>query len=229
MIGIGDEEMIAVAIDGPAGAGKSFVAKTVAKQLGYIYVDTGAMYRTIGLACDRADIPTDDAEKIAELLKSINISIKYFDDEQHILLDDEDVSGLIRTERVSMLASRVSALPVVRAFLLELQRSFAKSNNVIMDGRDIGTVVLPDADVKIFLTASAEARAKRRVLQLAEKGERADLDTVLADIEKRDHNDSHRDIAPLRAAEDAVIIDTSDIDRDESVSRVINTIKKGIK
>ncbi len=220
--------MIAVAIDGPAGAGKSFVAKTVAKQLGYIYVDTGAMYRTIGLACDRAGILADDAEKIAELLKGINISIKYFDDEQHILLGGEDVSELIRTERVSMLASRVSALPVVRAYLLELQRSFAKSNNVIMDGRDIGTVVLPDADVKIFLTASAKARAKRRVLQLAEKGEKADLNTVLADIEKRDYNDSHRKIAPLRAAEDAVIIDTSDIDRDESVNRVINTIKKGI-
>ena len=220
--------MIAVAIDGPAGAGKSFVAKTVAKQLGYIYVDTGAMYRTIGLACDRAGILADDAEKIAELLKGINISIKYFDDEQHILLGGEDVSELIRTERVSMLASRVSALPVVRTYLLELQRSFAKSNNVIMDGRDIGTVVLPDADVKIFLTASAKARAKRRVLQLAEKGEKADLNTVLADIEKRDYNDSHRKIAPLRAAEDAVIIDTSDIDRDESVNRVINTIKKGI-
>ena len=220
--------MIAVAIDGPAGAGKSFVAKTVAKQLGYIYVDTGAMYRTIGLACDRAGILADDAEKIAELLKGIDISIKYFDDEQHILLGGEDVSELIRTERVSMLASRVSALPVVRAYLLELQRSFAKSNNVIMDGRDIGTVVLPDADVKIFLTASAKARAKRRVLQLAEKGEKADLNTVLADIEKRDYNDSHRKIAPLRAAEDAVIIDTSDIDRDESVNRVINTIKKGI-
>ena len=220
--------MIAVAIDGPAGAGKSFVAKTVAKQLGYIYVDTGAMYRTIGLACDRAGILADDAEKIAELLKGINISIKYFDDEQHILLGGEDVSELIRTERVSMLASRVSALPVVRAYLLELQRSFAKNNNVIMDGRDIGTVVLPDADVKIFLTASAKARAKRRVFQLAEKGEKADLNTVLADIEKRDYNDSHRKIAPLRAAEDAVIIDTSDIDRDESVNRVINTIKKGI-
>lgn len=220
--------MIAVAIDGPAGAGKSFVAKSVAKQLGYIYVDTGAMYRTIGLACDRAEIPADDAEKIAELLKGINISIKYYDDEQHILLGGEDVSELIRTERVSMLASRVSALPVVRAYLLELQISFAKSNNVIMDGRDIGTVVLPDADVKIFLTASAEARANRRVLQLAEKGEKADFDTVLADIEKRDYNDSHREIAPLKAAEDAVIIDTSDIDRDESVNRVINTIKKGI-
>ena len=221
--------MIAVAIDGPAGAGKSTIAKKVSSELGFIYVDTGAIYRSVGLACIKKGIDEGDSKAVKKLLEDIDIRIVFFNGEQHILLNDEDVSGDIRTETVSMAASTVSAIPEVREFLLSLQRNFAKTDNVIMDGRDIGTVVLPNAQVKIFLTASPEVRAKRRVEQLAEKGESADYDTVLADIFKRDYNDSHREIAPLKPADSAFIVDTSDITLEESIRKIADIIKENIE
>ena len=221
--------MIAVAIDGPAGAGKSTIAKKVSSELGFIYVDTGAIYRAVGLACIKKGIDEGDSKAVKKLLEDIDIRIVFFNGEQHILLNDEDVSGDIRTETVSMAASTVSAIPEVREFLLSLQRNFAKTDNVIMDGRDIGTVVLPNAQVKIFLTASSEVRAKRRVEQLAQKGESADYDTVLADIIKRDYNDSHREIAPLKPADNAFIVDTSDITLEESIRKIADIIKENVE
>ena len=221
--------MIAVAIDGPAGAGKSTIAKKVSSELGFIYVDTGAIYRSVGLACIKKGIDEGDSKAVKKLLEDIDIRIVFFNGEQHILLNDEDVSGDIRTETVSMAASTVSAIPEVREFLLSLQRNFAKTDNVIMDGRDIGTVVLPNAQVKIFLTASSEVRAKRRVEQLAQKGESADYDTVLADIIKRDYNDSHREIAPLKPADNAFIVDTSDITLEESIRKIADIIKENVE
>ncbi len=218
--------MIAVAIDGPAGAGKSTIAKKVASALGFVYVDTGAIYRAVGLACIKKGIDEGDKNAVEKLLQEIDISIVFLNGEQHILLNDEDVSESIRTENVSMAASTVSAIPQVRKFLLDLQRNFAKRDNVIMDGRDIGTVVLPNAQVKIFLTASPEIRAKRRVLQLEEKGEEADYTKVLTDIVKRDYNDSNREIAPLKPADNAVIVDTSDMTLEESVKEVSYIIKE---
>lgn len=221
--------MYSVAIDGPAGAGKSTIAKTAAGELGFIYVDTGALYRAVGLACIVRNISAEDAGAVAEVLKEISIDLVFDNGEQRVMLDGSDVSDDIRTEKVSMTASNVSKIPQVRAFLLDLQRSFAKTNNVIMDGRDIGTVVLPDAQVKIFLTASPEARAERRTRQLAEKGEKADYSKILEDIIKRDYNDSHRETAPLKPAEDGVIIDTTDLTLEESVDKVKETIKRGMK
>lgn len=220
--------MFSVAIDGPAGAGKSTIAKAAAKELELIYVDTGAMYRTIGLACLDDGISPEDSKAVIEKLKSIVLELKYVDGEQRMILCGKDVSDDIRTERVSMTASVVSKIPEVRAFLLEQQRGFARSDNIIMDGRDIGTVVLPDAQVKIFLTASAESRAKRRTLQLEEKGIEADYDAILEDIRKRDYQDSHREIAPLKAAPDAVIVDTTELTLEGSIDAVIQTIRKGM-
>ena len=220
--------MFSVAIDGPAGAGKSTIAKAAAKELELIYVDTGAMYRTIGLACLDDGISSEDSKAVIEKLKSIVLELKYVDGEQRMILCGKDVSDDIRTERVSMTASVVSKIPEVRAFLLEQQRGFARSDNIIMDGRDIGTVVLPDAQVKIFLTASAESRAKRRTLQLEEKGIEADYDAILEDIRKRDYQDSHREIAPLKAAPDAVIVDTTELTLEGSIEAVIDTIRKGM-
>ncbi|MGN0453233.1 MAG: (d)CMP kinase [Ruminococcus sp.] len=217
---------IAIAIDGPAGAGKSTIAKAAAKHLGYIYVDTGAMYRAIGLFALRAGVDVNDRKAVADILPSIELSLSRNEKgEQLVLLGDEDVSPLIRTEQVSMAASRVSAVPEVRAFLLSLQRDMAKKENVIMDGRDIGTVVLPDAKVKIFLTASAEIRAKRRYDELVAKGEEVNYEDVLADVKERDYNDSNRPIAPLKPAEDSILLDTSDIDLQESIDLLINTIE----
>ena len=221
--------MVAVAIDGPAGAGKSTIARTAAAELGFIYIDTGALYRTIGLSCINKGIDCSDTEKVIPVLSQIRINLKFIDGEQRMFLDDEDVSGLIRTEEVSMSASKVSAIPEVRAYLLELQRGFAKTNNVIMDGRDIGTVVLPGADVKIFLTASSESRAMRRFLQLKEKGIDGDYDSILQDIIKRDHNDMTRETAPLKAADDAVTIDTTELDLLQSIESVISVIKERLK
>lgn len=221
--------MVAVAIDGPAGAGKSTIARTAAAELGFIYIDTGALYRTIGLSCINKGIDCSDTEKVIPVLSQIKINLKFIDGEQRMFLDDEDVSGLIRTEEVSMSASKVSAIPEVRAYLLELQRGFAKTNNVIMDGRDIGTVVLPGADVKIFLTASSESRAMRRFLQLKEKGIDGDYDSILQDIIKRDHNDMTRETAPLKAADDAVTIDTTELDLLQSIESVISVIKERLK
>ncbi|MBQ1659018.1 MAG: (d)CMP kinase [Clostridia bacterium] len=218
--------MISVAIDGPAGAGKSTLAKAAAAELGYIYIDTGALYRAIALACIKNEVSIGDEDAVKAFLPEIDIRLIFFNGEQHILLNDSDVSGEIRSENVSMAASRVSAIPDVRAFLLELQRSFAKNDNVIMDGRDIGTVVLPNAQVKIFLTASPEKRARRRVIQLQEKGEEADFDKILFDIVQRDYNDSNRKTAPLKAADDAINLDTSDLTLEESVERIISIIKE---
>lgn len=215
--------MIAVAIDGPAGAGKSSIARAVAKKKGYIYVDTGALYRTIGLYCIRKGVPYAEAEKI---LDEIKVELKYENGEQAMYLLGENVSSLIRTEEVSMAASAVSAVPKVRAFLLETQRDLARKNNVVMDGRDIATVVLPDAKVKIFLTASPECRAKRRVDQLAEKGIIEDYNKVLEEVNIRDYNDSHREVAPLKPSEESVIIDTTEDSFSESVERVLAVIKE---
>lgn len=219
--------MINVAIDGPAGAGKSTVAKAAAKELGYIYVDTGALYRTIALNAVRHGI-LNDTEKIEAMLSDTKVELKYADGVQSVYLNGEDVSGLIRTPEISMGASVVSAISKVRAFLLDLQRDIAKKNNVIMDGRDIATVVLPNADVKIFLFASPECRAKRRYDELIEKGESVTFDEVLDDVNKRDYQDSHREIAPLKPSEDSVMADTSELDLNGSVQLVVDIIKEKI-
>ena len=219
--------MINVAIDGPAGAGKSTVAKAAAKELGYIYVDTGALYRTIALNAVRHGV-LNDTEKIEAMLSDTKVELKYADGVQSVYLNGEDVSGLIRTPEISMGASVVSAIPKVRAFLLDLQRDIAKKNNVIMDGRDIATVVLPNADVKIFLFASPECRAERRYKELVEKGENVKYEDVLADVNQRDYQDSHREIAPLKPSEDSIMLDTSKLNLDESIQLVIKTIKENI-
>ena len=218
--------MISVAIDGPAGAGKSTIAKTVSKKLGFIYVDTGALYRTIGLKFMNEGYDEDLNCDIGKILEGTKVDIKFINSEQRVFLNGEDVSELIRTPKASLMASAVSAKPEVRAFLLEMQRRLARENNVIMDGRDIGTVVLPDATVKIFLTASAEERAKRRYKELTEKGMQVNYDEVLADIEKRDYNDSHREIAPLKPAEDSVLADTSKCDLEQSVDLILSIINE---
>ncbi|MBQ5320573.1 MAG: (d)CMP kinase [Oscillospiraceae bacterium] len=215
--------MIAVAIDGPAGAGKSSIARAVAKKKGYIYVDTGALYRTIGLYCIRKGISYNDAESV---LSEIKVELKYENGEQAMYLLGENVTSLIRTEEVSMAASAVSAVPAVRAFLLETQRDLARKNNVIMDGRDIATVVLPDAKVKIFLTASPECRAKRRVTQLAEKGIIEDYNKVLEEVNTRDYNDSHRAVAPLKPSEESVVIDTTEDSFEDSVEKILAVIEE---
>lgn len=221
-----NRKMNAIAIDGPGGAGKSTIAKALAKELGYIYVDTGALYRAVGLYALRKGADTHDRKAVAALLPDIDVDIRYVDGEQRVILCGEDVSGLIRTEDVSMAASAVSAQPEVREFLLETQRDLARRNNVVMDGRDIGTVVLPDAKCKIFLTASAEERARRRYRQLLEKGEEADYEAVLEDLKKRDYDDSHREIAPLKLAEDGIEIDTTELELDESIKVVLKTAKE---
>lgn len=217
--------MISVAIDGPAGAGKSTVARAAAEKLGFIYVDTGALYRAIGLkftecGYDRdSDMPTDS------ILGGTKIDIAFADGEQHVYLDGKDVSSLIRTPEASMMASAVSSKPEVRAFLLEMQRELARKNNVIMDGRDIGTVVLPNAQVKIFLTASVHERALRRYRELTEKGMKVELSEIEEDIKTRDYNDSHREIAPLKPAEDSVLADTTGNNLEESAQMVVKIIR----
>lgn len=208
--------MISVAIDGPSGAGKSTLAKRLAAELGFIYVDTGAMYRSIGLYALRQEVDPKNEAAVVALLPQIELRLASIEGAQHIYLNGEDVSATIRQEQVGMAASAVSAHPPVRAFLLELQRGMAESQNVLMDGRDIGTVILPNATVKIFLTASAEARAQRRLLELQQKGQPAVYEQVLADIQQRDYQDSHRAAAPLRQAEDAVLLDTSALDFEQS-------------
>ena len=217
---------IAVAIDGPSGAGKSTIARAVAERLGFVYVDTGAMYRTIGLAVCRAGVQLGDTAGILPVLPGIGVSLNYQDGVQHVLLNGEDVSGLIRTPEMSKYASFVSAVPEVRAFLLDTQRDMAKKCSVIMDGRDIGTVILPDAEVKIFLTASPEARARRRWLELQQKGENVTLDEVLADMIQRDRDDTTRAAAPLRQAEDAVLVDTSELTLEQSMDAVEAVIRR---
>ena len=218
--------MISIAIDGPAGAGKSTLSRAVAERLGFIYVDTGALYRTVGLKFMNLGYDTNLNCNIEEVLKTTDISIKFADGEQRVILDGKDVSDLIRTPEASMMASAVSAKPPVRAFLLEMQRKLARENNVIMDGRDIGTVVLPNASLKIFLTASVETRARRRYRELKEKGMDVSYDDIYKDIEKRDYNDSHREIAPLKPAEDSVTADTTGCEFDESMQILLNIINE---
>ena len=214
-----------VAIDGPAGAGKSTIAKAVAAKKGYVYVDTGAMYRAMALYFIRAGISADDEKAISESVDDIVVSIKYEDGAQHVILNDEDVTGLIRTEVVGNMASATSVYSAVRTKLVALQQELAKTTDVIMDGRDIGTVVLPNADVKVFLTASVECRAKRRFDELKAKGAEADFDQIAKDIEERDYRDSHREISPLKQADDAVLVDSSDMTIDEVVAAIIDLCK----
>ena len=221
--------IINVAIDGPAGAGKSTISRAAAKELGFIYIDTGALYRTVGLNALRKGADVNDRESvIATLTDDLKVELRFIDGEQRMFLNDEDVSDKIRTPEVSSAASVTSAVPEVRKYLFDLQKNLAKTNNCIMDGRDIGTVVLPDAKVKIFLTASPEARAERRYKELIEKGMDVKYDDVLADMIKRDYDDSHRAIAPLKQAYDAVLADTSDKTLEESIALIIKIIKDNI-
>lgn len=220
--------MINVAIDGPAGAGKSTIAKAAARELGFIYVDTGALYRTIALSAVRCGAVSDN-EKIITMLNDITVKLGFADDgSQCVYLNGEDVSSLIRTPEISMAASKVSAIPEVRAFLLDLQRDIAKENHVIMDGRDIASVVLPNAKPKIFLFASPECRAERRYKELVEKGEDVTYEDVLADVNQRDYQDSHREIAPLKPTEESVMADTSELDLQQSIELIIRIIKENM-
>lgn len=221
--------MINIAIDGPAGAGKSTAAKLISKELGFIYIDTGALYRSIGIAVLRKGLKTDDVNDVTAVLPEVSLTLEFVDGEQHVFLNGEDVSRDIRLPEASMAASNVSAIPEVRSFLLDMQKKFARENNCLMDGRDIGTVILPDAQLKIFLTASPEVRADRRFRELTEKGTPVEYETLLEEIKQRDYNDSHRDVAPLKPAEDAVIVDTSDMTFDEVTSKIISLAKDVIK
>ena len=214
-----------VAIDGPAGAGKSTIAKQVAKENGYIYVDTGAMYRGLAIHFLNLGIDPKDTEKIIEACKDVEVTIGYESGIQQIYVNGENVTAKLRTEEVGNMASMTSAIPEVREKLLELQRTLAREKDVIMDGRDIGTCILPNADVKIFLTASAEERARRRHLELQSKGDNTPYDVVLADIKERDYRDTHRDIAPLKQAEDAVYLDTSNMTIEEAAAKVVELAK----
>ena len=217
----------AIAIDGPSGAGKSTLARDCAAAFGFLYVDTGAIYRAVGLAAYRRDLDRRDEAAVSAMLPELEIRMAYNEQgEQRMYLNGEDVSAAIRMPEISLCASDVSALPAVRAYLLEMQRRMARENSVIMDGRDIGTVVLPEAELKIFLTASAEARAERRVKQLEEKGLTCDYEEVLRDIRYRDEQDSHRAAAPLKAAEDAVLVDTTALDRNESFALLCSLIRQ---
>ncbi len=218
--------MVSIALDGPAGAGKSTLAKAVAKHLGYIYVDTGALYRAVGLKFIRLGLDTELNCDIEGVLQSTAVDIKFINSEQRVFLDGEDVSDKIRTPEASMMASAVSAKPPVRAYLLEMQRKLARENNVLMDGRDIGTVVLPNATMKFFVTASVAERAQRRYRELLEKGMDVNYDDIYKDIETRDYNDSHREIAPLKPAEDSVIFDTSGNTLPESTQQMLDIIKE---
>lgn len=220
--------MINIAIDGPSGAGKSTVAKALAKKLGYIYVDTGALYRAIGLYVRRAGVLPEDSAGVIALLPEIDVRLAYENGEQKVLLAGEDVGSLIRTNEISAYASKVSAIPEVRTFLLELQRDMARKNNVIMDGRDIGTVILPDADVKIFMTASPEARIRRRYEELLASGQSVTLEEVAAAVRERDKNDSTRKVAPAIPAADAVFVDNSGT-FENTLSNVISIIEEKIK
>jgi len=210
-----------LAIDGPAGAGKSTIAKQIAKRLGFLYVDTGAMYRAMALFMLREGIKAEESERISKECVHAHISIKYQDGEQVVLLNGENVNGLIRTEEVSRMASLTSAIPAVRAAMLDLQRNLAKTADVVMDGRDIGTVILPDADTKIYLTASVATRAKRRYEELRAKGEACDLETIEKDIRERDEQDMNRATAPLKQAEDAVLVDSSGLTVEQVMERII--------
>ncbi|MBC5737909.1 (d)CMP kinase [Lawsonibacter faecis] len=216
-----------IAVDGPSGAGKSTLAKMLAEALGYLYVDTGAIYRTVGLSACRRGVDPGDGAAVVPMLAGLDIDLRHGEDGlQHMYLDGEDVTDEIRRPEISKYASAVSALPQVRAFLMDMQRELARRQNVIMDGRDIGTVVLPGADVKIFLTAAPEDRAKRRYAELLQRGHGGDYETVLRDIIQRDENDTRRAAAPLRQAEDALLVDTTGNSLEESFDVLLNTIKE---
>lgn len=214
-----------IAIDGPAGAGKSTIARRVAKELSFIYVDTGAMYRAMALYLLRREVNKDDTEQIGNICQDAEISIEYQNEEQIVLLNDENVNSYLRTEEVGNMASVSSAVPRVREKLLSLQRKLARDMSVVMDGRDIGTTILPDADVKIYLTASSLTRAKRRYLELQEKGTVCNLDEIQKDIEERDQRDMNREISPLRQAEDAVLVDSSDLTIQQVVDRILQIFR----
>ena len=218
--------MFAIAIDGPAGAGKSSVAKAAARALGFIYVDTGALYRTVALHMLRKGIEPADAGAVEAALPGVSVDLRHAADGQHVLLAGEDVTDEIRTPQVSMAASAVSAIPAVRKFLFSLQTGMAERYDVLMDGRDIGTVVLPNAQVKIFLTASAEERARRRCLELEQKGTPADYEQTLREIRQRDEQDMNRETAPLKPAADSVLLDTSDLDFDGAVQRLLEIVRE---
>ena len=220
--------MFKIAIDGPSGAGKSSVAKALSKKMGIVYVDTGALYRTVGYYIRSVGANPKSAEEVTPHLKDINIEVKYENGTQCVYLNGENLGEKIREPEISMYASAVSAIPAVRSFLLETQKSVARANNVVMDGRDIGTVILPDAEVKIFLTASVECRAMRRVLELKEKGMEAKYDDVLAEMIERDNNDKNRDVAPAVAAEDAVILDNSELTMEQTLEKIIEIAKTRI-
>ncbi len=220
---------INIAIDGPSGAGKSTLSRRLAQKLGYIYVDTGALYRVVGLAVLRAGIDPGDEKRVTEELKVIRVDLCYIDNDQHVYLNGEDVSKEIRLHDVSQYASKVSAIPAVRSYLFETQQKLARENDIVMDGRDIGTVVLPGADVKIFLTASAEVRAKRRFIELEERGQQVTYEQVLKDVIARDTQDMNREIAPLKPAEDGVILDTSDFGFEESLELLYQTVTERLK
>ncbi len=218
-----------VAIDGPAGAGKSTLARQAARELGYLYVDTGAIYRTVALRVLRSGADASDPAQVISLLDRMEIRMDYgADGEQRMFLDGEDVTRSIRENAVSGLASQVSAIPAVRDFLLEYQRATAREHNVVMDGRDIGTVVLPDADVKIFLTASLDARARRRVNDLVQRGQTADFETIRREVEERDLRDQTRSVAPLKRAEDATVLDTSSLTLEESLLALLKLIREPV-
>lgn len=221
--------VVNIAIDGPAGAGKSSLSKAASASLGYIYVDTGALYRAVGLHMLRRGVDPKDADAVCAALAEVCVSLRFVDGQQRVFLGEEDVSDAIRTPEASMAASAVSAFPPVRDFLFSLQRDIAAANNCIMDGRDIGTVVLPNAEVKVFLTASPETRAERRCKELIEKGMPTPYEEVLADIVKRDYDDSHRAVAPLRQADDAVLLDTSDLDFNAALAALMDIIKERVQ
>lgn len=221
--------MISVAIDGPSGAGKSSLAKRLAADMGFTYVDTGAMYRSIGLYAVRAGVDPHDADAVAALLPQVKLGIRLIDGAQHIYLNGEDVSTAIRAEEIGMAASAVAAHPAVRSFLLDTQRGLAESQNILMDGRDIGTVVLPNATVKIFLTASPEARATRRWKEYQQKGIDTPYEDVLADVKQRDYQDTHRAAAPLKQADDAVLLDTSELNFEQSFEAMKKIITEKVR
>ena len=215
-----------IAIDGPSGAGKSTIAKAAAKELGFVYLDTGAIYRTVAWHITMLGIGPKDTDHVPMLLDDANIEIQFLEDGQHMILNGKDVTGEIRTPEIASCASQVSAQPAVREFLLDMQRDLAKTHNIIMDGRDIGTVVLPNASLKIFLTATPEARAERRLKEYLEKGQKATFEEVLADQQKRDYDDTHRKIAPLKQAADAVVLDTTEMGLQESIDYAVALIRE---
>lgn len=221
--------MTKIAIDGPAGAGKSTISKKVASALGFVYIDTGAMYRTVGLKAVRCGVDTNDEKGVIELLPSLDIDIRHEGVEQHIYLDGENVSDKIRTPQISMAASNVSRIPAVRLAMVDMQRKLAQNHDVVMDGRDIASYVLPDAEIKIFLTASVDARAKRRYDELLEKGESVSFEDVKKEMIQRDTNDSTREFAPLTVADGAEVIDTSELTLSESIDKVIDYVRENIK